>query len=87
MSDNAVMKIKVLFFAQLREAAGVSEQMVDLADPIAIGKFIKDFLDQPRFTTYKDLPFRYAMNDEFVSADKIIEEHESFYFTFIQLFF
>ncbi len=69
------MKVKILFFAQLREAAGVSEQMVDLAHPIAIGEFVKDFLDQPRFRAYKDLPFRYAMNDEFVSADKLIGDH------------
>ena len=65
----------MLFFAQLREAAGVSEQMVDLAHPIAIGKFVKDFLAQPRFTTYKDLPFRYAMNDEFVDAGEMVEDH------------
>ncbi len=69
------MKITMLFFAQLREAAGVSEQMVDLAHPITIGKFVKDFLDQPRFTAYRDLPFRYAMNDEFVDAGKMVEDH------------
>ena len=68
------MKIKMLFFAQLREAAGVSEQIVDLAHPIAIGKFVNNFLGQPRFAAYKDLPFRYAMNDEFVTAEKIIED-------------
>lgn len=69
------MKVKMLFFAQLREAAGVSEQEVNLAHPIAIGEFVKNILDQPRFSAYKDLPFRYAMNDEFVEAGKIVEAH------------
>lgn len=68
------MKIKILFFAQLREAAGVSEQMIELEHPVVLGEFIKDFLDQPRFKDYKNLPFRYAMNDEFIDADKIIED-------------
>ena len=58
-----------------REAAGVSEQIVDLAHPIAIGEFVKDFLEQPRFAAYRDLPFRYAINDEFVDAEKIVEDH------------
>lgn len=71
------MKIKILYFAQLREAAGVSEQWFDLPQPVTVGEFVKKFLDQPRFEAYKNLPFRFAMNDEFVDADKMIENQSS----------
>ena len=67
-----MMKIKMLFFAQLREAAGVSEQIINLAQPVAIGEFVKSFLEQPRFAACKDLPVRYAVNDEFVDVEEIV---------------
>lgn len=66
------MKIKVMYFAQLREAAGMSEQTVELERPVTIGEFVRDFLDQPVFKKYKGLPFLYAINGELARLDERI---------------
>ena len=68
------MKIKLLYFAQLREAAGVSEQTVEVARPVTIGEFVRDFLDQPVFEKCKGLPFLYALNGEFARPEQQIED-------------
>lgn len=68
------MKVKILYFAQLRDATGVGEQTVELDRPVSIKDFIRDFLQQPIFEKYKDLPFLYAINGEFAKPEQLIEE-------------
>ena len=68
------MKIKILYFAQLREAAGMSEQTMELEHPVTIAEFVRDFLDQPVFQKYQGLPFLYAINGEFAGRGEQLEE-------------
>ena len=67
------MKIKVLYFAQLREAAGMSEQVMELEHPLTVGEFAREFLNQPVFQKLKGLPFLYALNGEFTGPEERIE--------------
>lgn len=69
------MKIKIMYFAQLAEAVGMKEQEVELAHPVTIREFIQDFLNQPVFQKYKQLPFLYAINEEFVTPETQIENN------------
>lgn len=68
------MKIKIMYFAQLAEAAGMDEQEVELEHPVTIREFTQDFLNQPVFQKYRRLPFLYAVNDEFVRPETRIED-------------
>lgn len=67
-------RVKILYFAQLREAAGCGEETVELKQPMAVGVFVKDILNQPKFKASLDLRFRYAINDEFVDEETLIEK-------------
>lgn len=68
------MKIKLIYFAQLKETAGMSEQVMELECSVTMGEFVRDFLDQPVFKKYKGLPFLYAINGEFARPEDRIEE-------------
>ena len=68
------MQVKLLYFAQLKEAAKMSEQMIVLERPVTVGELVRGVLARPEFATCRDLPFKYAMNDEFVDLEKWIED-------------
>lgn len=68
------MKIKVMYFAQLAEAAGMDEQEVELEHPVTIREFIEDLLNQPIFQKYRQFPFLYAVNEEFAKPETRIED-------------
>ncbi len=66
------MKIKALYFAQLRDAAQAGERLVEVAAPVTVGRFASDHLALPEFAGCRELKIRYAVNDEFVSPDYVI---------------
>jgi molybdopterin converting factor small subunit len=66
------VKIKVLYFAQLRDAAQAGERSVEVTAPVTAGSFASDHLALPEFTHCRGLKIRYAVNDEFVSPDHLI---------------
>lgn len=68
------MKIRLLYFAQLREAAKRSEQEIVLEHPVTVGEFARGVLARPEFEACRGLPLRYAMNDDFVGPDQWIED-------------
>lgn len=68
------MQVKLLFFAQLREAAKMSEQVIALEHPVRVGEFVRGVLASPEFEACRGLPLRYAMNDDFVGPDQWIED-------------
>lgn len=68
------MKIKLLYFAQLKDSAGVVEQTIEANGPVTIRDFMKDFLNRPVFEKVKDLNFLYAMNGEFAKPEQLIED-------------
>ena len=68
------MQVKLLYFAQLREAAKMSEQMVTLEQPVRVAEFVRGILAKPEFEACRALPFRYAMDDEFVGPDQWVED-------------
>lgn len=68
------MQVKLLYFAQLREAAKMSEQMIVLERPVSVAEFVRGVLSRPEFAACRELPFRYAMNDEFVGPEQWVED-------------
>lgn len=62
------MKIQVLFFSLLREAAGEPERTISLEE----GSTLKEALDllfaEPKLRRYSALPMRYAVNESFADV-------------------
>lgn len=68
------MQMKILYFAQLKEAAGADEETLVVQGPTTVGEVVRKILDRPLFEKIRGLPLRYALNDEFVSLEQPIEE-------------
>ncbi len=68
------MQVRLLYFAQMKEAAQADEETLTVEVPVTVGELVLKILDQPKFKKLKGLPFRYAMNDEFVASEQAIED-------------
>lgn len=62
------MRIKVLFFAQLREVSGLSEQIVELDESLKVGELAERWRGS--------LPLLYAVNEEFVDASYELRDRD-----------
>ena len=71
------MKIKLLYFAQLKDVAGVDEQTLEICGPVTVKDFAREFLSQPLFQRVKDLKFLYAVNGEFTEPDHLLEDQST----------
>ncbi len=52
----------------------MSEQTIDLERPVSVGEFVRGVLARPEFEACRELPLRYAMNDEFVGPEQWVED-------------
>ena len=66
------MKVKVLFFAQLRDLLGAGERTMELVDGATIEDVIRFMAkDSPR-QNLAAIPLRYSVNEEFVEKNKAL---------------
>ncbi|OGX07594.1 MAG: hypothetical protein A2Z88_08330 [Omnitrophica WOR_2 bacterium GWA2_47_8] len=72
------MKIKLLYFAQLKDAAGVDEQTLEVNGPVTVREFMKVVLNRPMFEKFKNSSFLYAINGEFAKPEQLIENQATF---------
>ena len=63
------MKVKVLFFAQLQDAFGERERIMEIEDEITVGKFVESMFRALEGNVWKALPLRYAVNEKFEDGD------------------
>lgn len=66
------MKIKVLFFAQLREALGEQERVVEVQEEITAKKLACQLLEQAGLRSLKSLPLLYAVNEQLVTGQRVL---------------
>jgi molybdopterin synthase sulfur carrier subunit len=67
------MRVKVLFFAQLRELFEETERLVDAEEGISAGVLAVRLLQGPHAHS---LPLLYAVNENFVSADEKLKDKD-----------
>lgn len=74
------MRIKVLFFAQLREAFGTGERTLEAVEGTTVAEiihlFLKDSGSDP-LMRLGELPLLYAVNEELVAKDKRLRDQDT----------
>lgn len=68
------MKIKVLFFAQLREALGKEMLWLEVDAFCRTRDAADQAMREEPLMPYQNLPLRYAVNHEFQPADYVLRE-------------
>lgn len=68
------MRVKLLYFAQLREAANAEEQTLVLERSMTVGDLAREVMSRPEFEKFQGLRLRYALNDEFVGPEQWVED-------------
>ena len=71
------MEIKVLFFAQLREAFGTGERFSRVARGITVGEFVKSLFKEPGAAPMRRLPLLYSVNEDFVHEDCELKDQDT----------
>jgi molybdopterin converting factor small subunit len=64
------MRIKVLFFAQIKDAFGESERWMEVPEGCSVGNVAKQLL-RGNF-----IPTLFAVNEQFETVEKILKEND-----------
>lgn len=70
------MKVKVLFFAQLKEFFGESERTVEVEEGTTVSELASLLVDELKRSAVKMLPLRYAVNEKFEDGAKPLQHHD-----------
>ena len=71
------MRVRVLYFSQLRELFGMEEQTIDLERGATVGQVISEILSHEECLRFQNLPLRYAVNENFEDPTKILEDEDT----------
>lgn len=71
------MKIKILFFAQLRDAFGQDESLLEAEDDMTVSELAEDLFKKTGLDRFKNLPVLYAVNENYVDADEILHDGDT----------
>ena len=71
-----MMKIKVLFFAQLRKALGTAEKVVEVKEGTTAGELSESLVGPLGFGGSERLPLLFAVNENFTQADERLSEND-----------
>lgn len=70
------MKIRVLFFAQLKEVFGKEESLTEVQEGTTAKDLAQSFIRQANSRQLESLPFLYAVNERFESGDKKLRDQD-----------
>ena len=70
------MKIKILLFAQLKEAYGQSHLWIDVPAPAKVQDAVGIVMKESTLGKYSALPLRYAVNEDFQPAEGLLKEND-----------
>lgn len=71
------MKVRVLFFAQLREAFGDQERVVEVEEGMTARGLADQLLDQANLKSLRSLPLLYAVNEHLVAGEKALYDKDT----------
>ena len=70
------MKIKILLFAQLKEACGQSHLWIDVPVSAKVQDAVDRVMKESPLGKYSALPLRYAVNGDFQPAEGPLKEND-----------
>jgi molybdopterin converting factor subunit 1 len=68
------MQIKVLFFAQMREAFGAAAHEVEIRKGATLKELILHVLESPALMPFRKVPLMFAVNAETVAEDYVLSD-------------
>lgn len=71
------MKIKVLFFAQLREAFGRGETVLDAKEGSTVGEVVRSLFSDSKLCRLKGIPLLYSRNENFAKGNEKLSDHDT----------
>lgn len=74
------MKVKILLFAQLKEAYGAGEFFLDVPPSVTVQDTVNCVLAEASLSPFKNLPLRFAVNEEFKQGNQVLNENDSLAF-------
>ena len=66
------MKVRVLFFAQLRDAFRKDECILEIKKGTTVGTLVQSIFQDQKLEPLRLLPLLYAVNDDFVKDNQVI---------------
>lgn len=70
------MKVEVLLFAQFKEAYGSECLCIEVPYGTKIVDAVGRVLSEPSLQPLKNLPLRYAINEEFMLSDTLLKNND-----------
>ena len=70
------MKIKVLFFAQLKEIFGEPCRFVEVPEGSCVGEVAERLVKECAEPTLKEIPLIFAVNENFESRDRKLKDRD-----------
>lgn len=76
MAQKTVMRVEVLFFAQLKEAAGKERLSLDVEEGTRVQDLVTKLMKEPNFSQCRSLPLVYAVNETFEGVEKELADQD-----------
>lgn len=71
------MIIKVLFFAQLKDAFGMSERSLEVEEGVTVRELAEFLFEEPGCDRFKRLPVLYSINEDFVEENRELKDKDT----------
>lgn len=71
------MIIKVLFFAQLKDAFGTNERTLEVREGITVGEFVQALFRAPAASCLRRLPMLYSINEDFADKNQELKDKDT----------
>ena len=71
------MKIDVLLFAQLKEAAGKDRLSLYAEEGVRVRELVERLMNGPKLYELRELPLLYAVNENFVSQENLLRDGDT----------
>ena len=70
------MKIKLLFFARLKEIFGDSWRWMEVDDGSSIAEVLERLVEESGELSLKEMPLLFAVNENFETSEKKLASHD-----------
>ena len=64
------MKVKILFFAQLKEIFGETSRWIEVSEHCSIEEVVEQLVRESGRLTLKEIPLLFAVNENFETSEK-----------------
>lgn len=71
------MRIKLLLFAQLREALGAGETDLCVEEGATINEVVRSLFSDEKLQHLKEIPLLYSRNENFAAGDAKLAEYDT----------